>query len=67
MTLKEKVKMLGKIGYWTVPGRGSLTLKVEILDAREVYGRTDLRIHPVDGFGSRWVEESAVEFAEVTA
>jgi len=50
-------------GFDPVPYRGrtgrlftdGLQIEVEVIDARRVYGRTDLYVAPVAGSGQRWV------------
>ena len=39
---------------------GDLLVPVRVLDARSRWGKRDLLVMPVDGEGSKWVEEDRV-------
>lgn len=38
-----------------------LTVTCHVLETRQVFGRTDLRVTPVAGSGEKWVQESSTE------
>lgn len=44
-----------------------LTFRVEIKDARKVYGRTDYLVMPVAGSGEQWVSAERVSNLSVPA
>ena len=56
MTSSELAQLLGRTG--TMPHDG-LTVAVRILDAREVFGRTDVLVESLPGV-SRWVDAARV-------
>lgn len=58
MTAREAKNLLGKVGALTM---GDLTVDVEILDVREVFGRTDFLVTPVAGSGQTWRAEHNVK------
>lgn len=61
MGVKEDAKVIGKAGIVKVAfGDEMLTFPIEVLDVRNVYGRTDYRIKPQLGEGSAWVSASRV-------
>ena len=53
MTARTLTDLLGTIRAWTVTA--DVTVNVEVLDARQVFGRTDVLIRPVAGRGTTWV------------
>jgi hypothetical protein len=53
---------IGKMGLLTVD---TLRIRVTVLDARLIFGRTDFQVTPVDGQGEMWVESSRVKLAAV--
>ena len=63
MTGKEAMEVMNKEGHWLIPGRGmdpGFSIAVRIIDTRTVFGRTDYKLEPISGRGSKWVESSAV-------
>lgn len=58
-TLKENV---GKTMQWMLGTK--VSVNVRILDAREVFGRADLRITPVSGSGEQWVSAESCKQPE---
>jgi hypothetical protein len=59
MTLTEHLKLIGTQGAWRYSPDCSITVNVR--DVRSAYGRTDLLVEPVEGFGSTWVKRENVE------
>jgi hypothetical protein len=57
MTTTDKIKIIGKTGLLAVNG---LKFEVEILDVRDSFGRTDYKVKPVSGEGTRWVSSESV-------
>jgi hypothetical protein len=51
-------KFVGRAGLLRTDN--NLTFAVEVLDAREVWGRLDYRVEPVAGNGSAWVSAERV-------
>lgn len=51
-TTKELMELIGKPGLLRV---GDLSHPVKILDAKNVYDRTDVLVAPVGGKGKQWV------------
>jgi len=58
MTVKGLVGLVGKTGLL---GYGELSFEVTILDARDVFGRTDCLVEPVNGTGRSWVQLDRVK------
>lgn len=58
MTAKDLAQSIGRRGTLTVD---SLTLTVDIRDARQVFGRVDYLVTPVDGGGEQWVSSDRVK------
>lgn len=55
-TTKDLSKSLGRFGFLrTAEG---LSVKVNILDAKEVWGCVRYLVSPVDGSGTAWVDRS---------
>lgn len=52
MTTADMAKLLGRKGELKTEG---LSIPVEIEDARESFGRTDVLVRPVGGRGTTWV------------
>lgn len=65
MTAADLASHVGKRGVCSISlgerGRHRLLVRVKILDARRVYGRTDLLVTPEAGSGVAWVVSSRVE------
>lgn len=63
-------KMLTSNSMQTIIGRaallyiekGQLGVRVEVLDVRETYGRTDCLVKPVAGCGQKWVSCERLSF-----
>ena len=57
MKNSEINQLIGKYGRFSTEG---MIFRVNILDARSSFGRTDLEITPADGSGSKWVSMERV-------
>lgn len=57
--------LVGKSGSYTVPIRTKsekpLKINVIITDAKQAFGRTDVKIEPEAGSGSAWVSKEHVQ------
>jgi hypothetical protein len=53
LTTRELATVIGTVTTWKVSA--DITVDVEILDSRQVFGRTDVLIRPVAGTGTTWV------------
>jgi hypothetical protein len=58
--------LIGKTGLYKVPIRSeeeqvAFKVKVKILDAKQAFGRTDVKITPEAGEGMAWVSKDKVE------
>ena len=58
MTNQELATYVGREGL--LSGVGLLSVCIRSLDAREVYGRLDVLVEPVEGTGEAWVSESRI-------
>ena len=58
MTAAAGAKLIGRRALLRTSG---LAVEVEIRDAREVFGRTDVLVIPSAGAGSAWVSLDSVE------
>jgi len=63
MTTRTLSPLIGKAGRYLI---GTASFPVTIVDARELFGRTDVQIEPVGGSGAAWVERSAVTLDKET-
>lgn len=59
ITTKEAAAMIGRAGSLCISG--TMTVKVFVMDVREVYGRTDYQVRPVAGSGDLWVQADRVK------
>lgn len=57
MTVKELASFIGKQGFLNID---NMQVKVTVMDVRQVFGRIDFQITPMDGNGNNWVEASRV-------
>lgn len=57
MTTSESSKLIGQTATLSIDG---LCVRVTILDAREVFGRSDYQVSPVTGTGTKWVSSDRV-------
>lgn len=55
MTTREKTELIGRLASLRVDDFGFI---VSIRDVREVYGRTDYLVIPLEGRGESWVASS---------
>ncbi len=60
MTYKEAARIIGRKGKYL---HGNIQFQVELLDVREVFGRTDVEIKPVAGTGTAWVSLDKVSLS----
>jgi hypothetical protein len=63
LSTREMAALIGKTGMFRTynqAGDQPLTFPVDILDARNRYGTTDVLITPIGGDGERWVESGSV-------
>ena len=57
MTNQELAAYVGRTGILNTDKLGVL---IRSLDSREVYGRLDILVEPVEGTGEAWVSESRI-------
>lgn len=55
MTATELTEYVGREGLWTTP-IGSIKIRVKVTDARQAYGRFELRVTPLAGSGETWAQ-----------
>ena len=61
MSVAEMARSIGRHGKYRAQGvEGALAFSVVVRDVRQVFGRMDYQVEPVDGFGRCWVSESSV-------
>lgn len=58
MTISEMNQLVNATATYQV--KGTFKVNVRIVDVREVWGRTDVMIRPVDGTGELWVDVQSV-------
>jgi len=51
----------GELGSLTLE-KGSLTVRVQVIDLRVAFGRFDMLVTPIDGTGEAWVDSGRVQF-----
>lgn len=62
MTAAEMQQYIGRTGTWEVPKiKGSMKIKVRVLDARVAWGRFELKITPVSGSGEVWAQNVVMD------
>lgn len=59
MTAAELTELVGRSGVWRTIG-DCLKIRIKTLDARQSYGRVDVRITPEAGNGEAWVDSDFV-------
>ena len=66
MTIRQLIATVGQSGLTgTLSVEKSLRVAVRIVDAREVYGRTDYLVEPIQGSGQQWVSSERVATVSV--
>ena len=58
MTVKEMEKMIGTL--WLLSDGKGLQFSVRVEDMREVWGKPQCLVSPVDGHGERWVDMTSL-------
>ena len=58
MTVKEMEKMIGTL--WLLSDGKGLQFSVRVEDMREVWGKPQCLVSPVDGNGERWVDMTSL-------
>ena len=54
MTVAQMAKMIGTL--WLLSDGKGLSFTVTVEDMREVWGKPQCKVSPVDGYGERWVD-----------
>ena len=54
MTVAQMAKMIGTL--WLLSDGKGLRFIVTVIDMREVWGKPQCKVSPVDGYGERWVD-----------
>lgn len=57
-TTRELRASIGQQVHWK---QGKLSVLMDVLDARTMYGRIDILIQPVSGAGQQWVSADSCE------
>jgi hypothetical protein len=61
MSVAALARDIGRVGRYRAQGvEGLLSFSVRVCDVRQVFGRVDYEVEPVDGAGRCWVSESSV-------
>jgi hypothetical protein len=56
MSVAELAQLVGRVGLLDLTSdRVAISVRVTIHDAREVFGRRDVLVEPVEGRGRAWV------------
>ena len=59
MTLIDKMELIGSAG--TIPVTAKMRCAVIIRNVREVFGRTDYLVEPLQGEGQDWISSERFE------
>ena len=57
MSVYKLADLLGRQAIWHI---FDLEIPVEIVDARQNFGRTDVQVKPVGGNGTHWISDRAI-------
>ena len=60
-TAADLADYLQRKGTWSAPTGDNLKIPVVVIDARVMFGRTELKVSPIGGSGSVWTVEANVE------
>lgn len=55
MTANELGQYVNREGTWSTP-IGSIQIRVRVIDARQIFGRLELKITPLAGSGEAWAQ-----------
>ena len=58
MTVAQMAKMIGTL--WLLSDGKGLRFTVTVIDMREVWGKPQCKVSPVDGYGDRWVDMTSL-------
>ena len=58
MTVKEMEKLIES--KWMLSDGKGLSFTVRVEDMREVWGKPQCKVSPVDGYGDRWVDMTSL-------
>jgi len=58
MTVAQMAKMIGTL--WLLSDGKGLSFTVTVIDMREVWGKPQCKVSPVDGYGERWVDMTSL-------
>ena len=58
MTVAQMAKMIGTL--WRLSDGKGLSFTVTVNDMREVWGKPQCKVSPVDGNGERWVDMTSL-------
>ncbi len=61
MTAVELASYVGRTGGWTIPTGDAFKVRVRVVNAREIFGRVELRVSPLEGSGEAWTTVQNVE------
>lgn len=67
MTAKEMAALIGRKGYARLAASGAgnvLRVDVEVIDAKQAFGRQDVLVTPVAGAGKAWMSLENVTLYE---
>ena len=62
MTAGELGAFIGKRAMWASPN--GLNIAVKTVDARDMFGRIDVRITPAEGSGEAWVDRDSLDLED---
>lgn len=67
MSAISLARLIGKTGQMRLPEFSNITVPVEIQDAKQSFGRTDVMVMPIGGKGMVWVSLDRVALPELEA
>ncbi len=63
MSVAELARLIG--GRVAIRATDELVINVEVLDVRQAWGRTDIKVTPISGAGEQWISaDRIVKFGE---
>jgi hypothetical protein len=59
-TANELAANVGREGLWSTP-IANIQVRVKVIDARQIFGRVELKVTPLAGSGEAWAQNVAID------
>jgi hypothetical protein len=59
-TANELAANVGREGLWSTP-IANIQVRVKVIDARQIFGRVELKVTPIAGSGEAWAQNVAID------